>query len=68
VELDLLLRAKTSKRVRRGDALQSGDRIKVVIETGDIWDAEMLSLQNYQGVMEIQTAFMLVKQIQNARE
>ena len=44
----------TVECVRGGDALQSCNRIKVVIETGNVRDSEMLSLQNDQGIMEMQ--------------
>src|SRR2546422_4108959 len=44
----------TVECVRGGTALQSCNHIKVVIETGNVRDSEVLSLQNEQGMMEIQ--------------
>ena len=58
----------TVECVRGGDALQSCNRIKAVIETGNVRDSEMLSLQNDQGIMEIQASCMPIHQLQNGRE
>ena len=56
------------KCLRGRDALKSCNCIKVMVKTGNVWDTEMLSLQYYQSIMEIQTAGMPVNQLQDSRE
>ena len=56
-------RRATHKCLRGGDVLKFCNCVKVTIETGNIGDSKMLSLQHYQSIMEIQAAGMLIYQL-----